>query len=123
MAETNAPLPEARRIVFRIGINLGDLIGEGADIYGDGVNIAARLEPLAEPGGICVSAKVHDEVHGKLACSFEDMGEQSVKNIVAADPRLSRAAGRHGGERFRRRASRRSALRKRRRSPSCRSTI
>jgi adenylate cyclase len=82
MAEANEPVPEARRVVLRIGINLGDLIIEGADIYGDGVNIAARLEPLAEPGGICVSAKVHDEVHGKLACSFQDMGEQAVKNIA-----------------------------------------
>ena len=57
------------------------MIGEGADIYGEGVNIAARLEALAEPGGICISAKVHEEVRGKLGCTFEDMGEQTVKNI------------------------------------------
>ncbi len=81
IAEANGPLPESRRIVLRIGINLGDVISEGADIYGEGVNIAARLEALAEPGGTCISAKVHDEVRGKLTCAFEDMGEQTVKNI------------------------------------------
>ncbi len=82
MAEANEPLPDTRRIVLRIGINLGDVIGEGEDIYGEGVNIAARLEALAEPGGTCISAKVHEEVHGKLSCTFEDMGEQTVKNIA-----------------------------------------
>jgi TolB-like protein/class 3 adenylate cyclase/tetratricopeptide (TPR) repeat protein len=82
MTEANVPLPEARRIVLRIGINLGEVIGEGGDIYGEGVNIAARLETLAEPGGICLSAKVHEEVRGKLAYAFEDMGEHSVKNIA-----------------------------------------
>jgi TolB-like protein len=82
MAEANEPLPDTRRIVLRIGINLGDVIGEGKDIYGEGVNIAARLEELAEPGGTCISAKVHEEVHGKLSCTFEDMGEQTVKNIA-----------------------------------------
>ncbi len=69
-------------MVLRIGINLGDVIGEGDDIYGDGVNVAARLESLAEPGGICISAKVHEEVLGKLDCDFEDMGEQTVKNLT-----------------------------------------
>jgi TolB-like protein/class 3 adenylate cyclase len=82
MADANGLLPEGRRIVLRIGINLGDVIGEGEDIYGEGVNIAARLESLAEPGGICISGKVHDEVNGKLAAIFEDMGEQTVKNIT-----------------------------------------
>jgi TolB-like protein len=82
LATANAELPEDRRIVLRIGINLGDVIGEGSDIYGEGVNIAARLEPLAEPGGICVSAKVHDEVRGKANCGFEDMGQQTLKNIA-----------------------------------------
>jgi adenylate cyclase len=82
MAEANQFLAENRRIVLRIGINLGDVVGEGGDIYGEGVNIAARLEALAEPGGICISAKVHDEVRGKVSASFEDMGEQSVKNIA-----------------------------------------
>jgi adenylate cyclase len=82
MAERNAGVPEARRIAFRIGINLGDVIVEGDDIYGDGVNVAARLEGLAAPGGICVSGKVHDEVLGKLELAFEDQGEQTVKNIA-----------------------------------------
>ena len=81
MAELNEPLPESRRILLRIGINLGDVIGEGSDIYGDGVNIAARLEALAEPGGICVSGKVHEEVRGKVALAAEDLGEQQLKNI------------------------------------------
>ena len=81
MAEANEPQPAGRRILLRIGINLGDVIGEGADIYGEGVNIAARLEALAEPGGTCISAKVYEEVRGKVGCAFEDMGEQTFKNI------------------------------------------
>ncbi len=67
MAERNADVPDARRITLRIGVNLGDVIVEGGDIYGDGVNIAARLEGLAEPGGVCISAKVYEEVANKLA--------------------------------------------------------
>src|SRR5262245_8209675 len=82
MAEANAPLSEDRRILLRIGINLGDIIGEGTDVYGDDVNIAARLETLADPGGVCVSAKVRDETHGRLAVAFVDMGEQALKNIA-----------------------------------------
>ena len=82
MAERNTEVPEARRIEFRIGINLGDIILDDDDIYGDGVNIAARLEALAEPGGICVSRVVHDQVRDKLDVVFEDMGEQQVKNIA-----------------------------------------
>src|SRR5712664_299460 len=82
MAERNAGVPEERRIQFRIGINLGDIIKDGRDIHGDGVNIAARLEALAEPGGICVSRVVRDQVRDKLAFSFEDRGEQQVKNIA-----------------------------------------
>jgi adenylate cyclase len=82
MAERNAEVPEKRRIEFRIGINLGDIILDDDDIYGDGVNIAARLEALAEPGGICVSRVVHDQVRDKLDLAFEDMGEQQVKNIA-----------------------------------------
>ena len=82
MAEANALLSEDRRILLRIGINLGDIVGEGTDVYGDGVNIAARLEALAIPGGICVSAKVRDETHGRLAVAFEDLGEQPLKNIA-----------------------------------------
>src|SRR5438874_12795792 len=82
MAERNADVPEDRRIEFRIGINSGDVIVEDGDIHGDGVNIAARLEGVAEPGGICVSAIVHDQVRDRLDCVFEDLGEQSLKNIV-----------------------------------------
>jgi TolB-like protein/class 3 adenylate cyclase len=82
MAERNADVPPDRRIELRMGINLGDIIKDGRDIYGDGVNVAARLEALAEPGGICVSRVVRDQVRDKLAFSFEDMGEQQVKNIT-----------------------------------------
>jgi adenylate cyclase len=82
MAERNADVPSDRRIEFRMGINLGDIMKDGRDIYGDGVNVAARLEALAEPGGICLSRVVRDQVRDKLAFSFEDMGEQQVKNIA-----------------------------------------
>jgi TolB-like protein/class 3 adenylate cyclase/Flp pilus assembly protein TadD len=82
MVDRDPELPEDRRIKFRIGINLGDVIVEADDIFGDGVNIAARLEALAEPGGICVSRTVRDNVRDKLDFAFEDMGEQQVKNIA-----------------------------------------
>src|ERR1700737_699844 len=82
MAERNADVSPDGRIEFRMGINLGDIIKDGRDIYGDGVNITARREVLAEPGGICVSRVVRDQVRDKLAFSFEDMGEQQVKNIA-----------------------------------------
>jgi TolB-like protein/class 3 adenylate cyclase/Tfp pilus assembly protein PilF len=82
MADRNAGVPAERRIEFRIGLNVGDIIIDGTDIYGDGVNIAARLEALAEPGGICASRVVRDQVRDKLAFAFEDMGEQQVKNIA-----------------------------------------
>jgi len=82
MAERNVGMPEERRIQFRIGINLGDIIKDGRDIHGDGVNIAARLEALAEPGGICVNRVVRDQVRDKLDFAFEDAGEQRVKNIA-----------------------------------------
>jgi TolB-like protein/class 3 adenylate cyclase len=82
MAERNAGVPPAQRIEFRIGINSGDVIVEDGDIHGDGVNIAARLEALAEPGMICVSAIVQSQVEGRLDCAFEDQGEQSLKNIA-----------------------------------------
>src|SRR5438445_221581 len=82
LAESNAPLPRDRRIEFRIGINVGDIVVEDGDIFGDGVNVAARLEGLAEPGGICVSGRVQEDVVGRLDLPFEDLGEQSVKNIV-----------------------------------------
>ena len=82
MAVRNADVPAERRIEFRIGINLGDIIIDEDDIYGDGVNVAARLEALAEPGGICVSRVVRDQVRDKLDVSFDDLGEQQVKNIA-----------------------------------------
>ena len=82
MAARNAEVPEGRRIEFRIGINLGDVIRDGRDIFGDGVNVAARLEALAEPGGICVSRVVRDQVRDRLDYTFEDMGERQVKNIA-----------------------------------------
>ncbi|HTS93634.1 MAG TPA: adenylate/guanylate cyclase domain-containing protein [Stellaceae bacterium] len=82
MAERNAEIPRETRIEIRIGINVGDIISDADDIYGDGVNVAARLEALAEPGGICVSQVVHDQVRDKLSFSFEDMGEQTIKNIA-----------------------------------------
>jgi adenylate cyclase len=82
MAGRNTDVPAETRIEFRVGINLGDIIIDGDDIFGDGVNVAARLETLAEPGGICVSRVVRDQVRDKLAFAFEDMGEQQVKNIA-----------------------------------------
>ncbi len=82
IAEHNAGRPEEKRIVFRIGINLGDVVIDGDDIQGDGVNVAARLESLAEPGGICISGSVHEQVRDRLDLAFEDMGEQEVKNIA-----------------------------------------
>jgi len=82
MAERNADVPADRRIEFRVGINVGDIIPDESDIFGDGVNVAARLEALAEPGGICVSRMARDQVRDRLALSFEDMGEQQVKNIA-----------------------------------------
>jgi len=82
MAERNADVPPGRRIELRMGINVGDIIKDGRDIYGDGVNIAARLEGLAEPGGICVSARVQEDATGKLDLVFEDLGEQQLKNIA-----------------------------------------
>jgi TolB-like protein len=82
MRERNSDVPEERRMLFRIGINLGDVLIDGDDILGDGVNIAARLEGIAEPGGICVSDDVYRQVSGKLDVSFEDIGNQQLKNIA-----------------------------------------
>ena len=82
LAERNAELPEDRRMQFRIGINLGDVVEKGERIYGDGVNIAARMEGLAEGGGICISGKVHEEVKNKLGLEYEYLGKQEVKNIM-----------------------------------------
>ena len=81
MAARNAAVAAGRRIEFRMGVNVRDIIEDG-DIFGDGVNIAVRLEALAEPGGICISAAAHEQVRDKLDFSFEDMGEQQVKNIA-----------------------------------------
>ena len=82
MAQRNEGIPQDRRMLLRIGINLGDILIEGDDILGDGVNVAARLEGIAEPGGICISSSAHDQVSGKVAVEFTDLGEQSLKNIA-----------------------------------------
>jgi adenylate cyclase len=82
MGERNANVPPDKRIEFRIGINFGELIIEGGDFWGDGVNIAARLEALAQPGGICVSSRVQEDTQGKLDVAFEDIGEQQLKNLT-----------------------------------------
>jgi TolB-like protein len=92
VAEREAPTEKDQRLRFRIGINLGDVIVEGDDIHGDGVNIAARLEGLAEPGGICLSGDVYRQTKGKIEAGFEDMGEQYLKN-VAEPVRVYRIAG------------------------------
>src|SRR5262252_8632742 len=82
MIDREAGIPEDRRIRYRIGINLGDVIVEQQDIFGDGVSVAARLEALAEPGGICISRMVRDNIRDRLDYTFEDLGEQQVKNIA-----------------------------------------
>jgi len=82
MAERNAGVPAEKRIEFRFGIHQGDIIVEDGDIFGDGVNLAARLEGLSVPGGICVSARVQEDAAGKLDLAFEDIGEQQLKNIA-----------------------------------------
>ena len=93
----NASLPEQRRMAFRVGVNLGDLVVEGDRIYGDGVNIAARVEALAHAGGICVSAKIYEEVHRKLDLAFEDLGEHALKNIATSVRVYRIAAGATAG--------------------------
>ena len=82
MAEANSVLPEERQIVLRIGVNLGEVVVEGGDIFGDGVNVAARLEAVCEPGGVCLSDSVHRQIRGKINLNFEDLGEQNLKNIA-----------------------------------------
>ena len=79
---SNAQLPENRKMIFRVGINLGDLVVEGDRIYGDGVNIAARLEALADPGGICISKTIHEQIEDKLPLGYDYLGEKTVKHIV-----------------------------------------
>ena len=104
MAGRNTGVPPDNRIELRIGINVGDIIVEDGDIFGDGVNIAARLEALAEPGGICVSARVQEDAVGKLDFAFDDIGEQGLKNIarpvrayrVVSEARPAMAQGRAG---------------------------
>src|SRR6516225_6221185 len=81
MAERNQGITEDRRMLFRIGINLGDILIEGDDILGDGVNVAARLEGVAEPGGICISSSAYEQVRGKVPVEFTDLGDQSLKKI------------------------------------------
>ena len=82
MRERNTVVPKGRRIEYRIGVNLGDVIVQDGDVYGDGVNVAARLEGLAEPGGVCISISVYDQIEGKLDLYFEDIGVREVKNIA-----------------------------------------
>ena len=86
LANRNRSVPDARRMEFRIGINLGDVMVEGGDLYGEGVNVAARLEALAEPGGICISRTVYDQVRNRLTLGYDFIGEQSVKNISERVP-------------------------------------
>jgi TolB-like protein/class 3 adenylate cyclase/tetratricopeptide (TPR) repeat protein len=89
MAAKVADVPEDRRIAFRIGINIGDIIIDGDDIFGDGVNVAARLQEIAPPGGLCLSGRAHDDVRDRLDASFVDMGPQALKNIARAVPAWS----------------------------------
>src|SRR5262245_2353803 len=92
MAAANGDLPEDRHVVLRIGIHLGDVMVEGGDLYGDGVNIAARLEAIADPGTVCLSEDAYRQVRGKLKASFDDLGARTLKNI--AEPiRTYRVAG------------------------------
>src|SRR5208283_2442335 len=82
MPACNADTPPGKKLQFRIGINVGDIIVDGDDIFGDGVNVAARLESISQPGGICVSDVVHQQVTGRVEALFADLGEQSLKNIA-----------------------------------------
>jgi class 3 adenylate cyclase len=82
MIDRNEDVPPDRRLIFRIGINIGDIIIEGGDIFGDGVNVAARLEALCEPGGLCISRGANEQIRDKLSLAFADRGEQTVKNIA-----------------------------------------
>ena len=82
MAERNEGVPEAKRILYRIGVNLGDVLIDGEDILGDGVNIAARLEGICEPGGVCISGSAYDHVRGRIEAEFVDLGDKALKNIA-----------------------------------------
>ena len=90
MAERNKDIPEDRRMLYRIGINLGDILIEGDDILGDGVNVAARLEGIAEPGGICISSSAHDQVSGKVAVEFTGSGRANSQEHSPSGTRLCR---------------------------------
>ena len=120
MAERNADVGPDKRLEFRIGINVGDIVEQDGDIFGDGVNIAARLEGIAEPGGICVSERVQEDAAGKIGSAFEDIGEHALKNIarpVRAYRLRSGAAATSGSIR----APGADAFPTSLRSPSCRS--
>src|SRR5580698_8527570 len=82
MALSNVDVPQVKRIEFRIGIHVGDIIIDDNDIFGDGVNIAARLEGIADPGGVCISDDAHRQIRGKIEIAFDDIGEQALKNIT-----------------------------------------
>src|ERR1700694_2229284 len=105
----NESLPEPRRMLFRIGVHLGDVMIKGDDLLGDGVNVAARLQAMAEPGGVCISSSIFDQIEGKLSLRFQDIGEQTLKNIA----RPVRAFVLHGSAAT---APMRSAPRRRRRT-------
>ncbi len=105
MARRNEDVPEAQRVRYRMGVELGDVIVEGDDLFGDGVNIAARLEALAKPGEICISAKVHEEVKTRLDLDFEDLGERRLKNIAQPVRTYRVVPGADAPARIRRRAS------------------
>jgi adenylate cyclase len=100
ISSRNSDSPHAHQMRFRIGINLGDVMVDGSDIFGDGVNIAARLQELAEPGGVVISASVYDQVHNKLSLGFDCLGRQQMKNVVPVTSyRVTmggRTVGRHG---------------------------
>ncbi len=125
MRERNADVPHDRRIEFRIGVNLGDVIAEGEDIFGDGVNVAARLESVAPPAGIAVSGAVRDHVGNRLKLTYEDMGEQPLKNIDRPIRIYSVSLGELDAPETNGAASGRRNERRRRShlSPSCRSII
>src|SRR5215472_3199312 len=95
MDSANTAVAEGQRLVLRVGINLGDVMVEGSDLYGDGVNIAARLESLSEPGGLCISASVFEHVNGKLPHTFISVGPQTLKNIERPI-QIYRLAGKDG---------------------------
>ena len=120
MAEKTADVPEDRRIAFRIGVNVGDIIIDGDDIFGDGVNIAARLQEIAAPGGICISSRAHDDVRDRLDPAFEDDGRADVEEHRPAGPGLA-LVGQCGTPAASASRSRRSRCPTSRPSPCCRS--